>query len=229
MSKSFTGDQFWAGLTEDQKIDAVVTGHATLKQMSEGLLDGSERLRAVCRECLAETSPSFENLPLEAHEAKPAIPADQLISPPLVRSTAANETADLAKQRFGLPPGFEPRAHRFGRTVLLELNVYRLPDGQEFIVSFPKGTLASRRHLYALLTTEQYLNRERGSVYVRTDGRIFNYAVDTGNASRELFDTGYSMADLERTGHYAPPLKPRRKKRQQKPAHAKARHASAKS
>jgi hypothetical protein len=69
----------------------------------------------------------------------------------------------------------------------------------------------------------------RGSVYVRTDGRIFNYAIDTGNASRELFDTGYSMADLERTGHYAPTLKRRKKQRGQNPTHLKARSASAKS
>jgi len=229
MSKTFTGDQFWAEMTEGQKIDAVVKGHATLKQMSEGLLDGSEKLRAVCRECLADTSPSFENLPIDAHETEPTTPADQFINPPPVPNRALHETADPAKQRFGLPQGFEPRAQRYGRTVLLELNVYRLPDGQEFIVSLPKGTFASRRHLYALLTAEQYLNRERGSVYVRTDGRIFNYAVDTGNSSRELFDTGYSMADLERTGRYAPQLKPRKKKRQPKSTHLKARHASAKS
>src|ERR1044072_5489141 len=118
MSKSFTGDQFWAELTEGQKIDAVVTGHATLKQMSEGLLDGSERLRAVCRECLADTGPSFDNLPIDAHETKPTSPADQVINRPPLPHTASNETAD-PKQRFGLPQGFEPRVQRYRRTVLL--------------------------------------------------------------------------------------------------------------
>jgi hypothetical protein len=222
MSKSFTGDQFWAELTEGQKIDAVVTGHATLKQMSEGLLDGSERLRTVCRECLAETSPSFENLVVEVPHAANTNPESLDPAAP-ARTTDNDSVRELVKQRFGLPQGFVPRLHRYGRTVLLELNVYRLPDGQEFIVSFPKGTLGSRRHLYALLTVQQYLKGERGSLYVRTDGRIFNYAIDTGNPARELFDTGYAIADLERTGRYAPALKRRQKKRRPKTTHLKAR------
>jgi hypothetical protein len=228
MSNSFTGDQFWAEMTEGQKIDAVVTGHATLKQMSEGLLDGSERLRAVCRECLAETSPSFENLHVTVHETKANAPEQTVLTAPAPQKIS-EPNPEVSKQRFGLPAGFELRAQGYRRTVLLELNVYRLPDGQEFIVSPPKGTLASRRHLYALLTTEQYLNGARGSVYVRTDGRIFNYSIDTGNAARELFDTGYSMAELERTGHYAPPLKRRKMQRGQNTTHLKARPASAKS
>lgn len=227
MLKSFTGDQFWAELTEGQKIEAVVSGHATLNQMSEGLLDGSERLRTVCRECLAETSPSFENLLVDV-ETPPAETESSLEA--TVSQQPAQEIAhDIVKQRFGLPPGFVPRLHRYGRTVLLELNVYRLPDGQEFIVSLPKGTLGSRRHLYSLLTAQQFAKGERSSVYVRTDGRIFNYAIDTGNSARELFDTGYSLADLERTGHYAPVLKRRQKKRRPKTTQPKARHASAKS
>jgi hypothetical protein len=228
MSNSFTGDQFWAELTEGQKIDAVVTGHATLKQMSEGLLDGSERLRAVCRECLAEIPSSFENLPDTVHETK-ALASEIAVPSAPGQPQPAGSSHEAPKQRCGLPAGFELHAPRFRRTVLLELNVYRLPDGQEFIVSFPKGTLASRRHLYALLTNEQYLKGVRGSVYVRTDGRIFNYAIDTGDTSRELFDTGYSMADLERTGHYAPTLKRRKKKQGQNSTHLKARSASAKS
>ena len=58
MSKSI-GDQVWAEMTEGQKVEAVFAGHATLKQMSEGLLDGSEQLRNACREYLAETDASF--------------------------------------------------------------------------------------------------------------------------------------------------------------------------
>src|SRR5882762_10083165 len=64
MSKSI-GDQVWAEMTEGQKVEAVFAGHATLKQMSEGLLDGSDQLRKACGEYLTETSASFENLPTD--------------------------------------------------------------------------------------------------------------------------------------------------------------------
>jgi hypothetical protein len=57
--------------------------------------------------------------------------------------------------------------------------------------------------LYALLTLEQFKDGGRGSVYVRTDGRIFDYSVDHADPSRDLFDTGYTIYDLERTGRYA--------------------------
>jgi hypothetical protein len=72
--------------------------------------------------------------------------------------------------------------------------------------------------LYALLTSEQYMDGRRGSVYVRTDGRIFDYSVDTANPSGELFDTGYTIHDLERTGRYAPELRRRTKKKKKKRA-----------
>lgn len=107
-----------------------------------------------------------------------------------------------AKHRLGLPQGFVSRLGRYGRTVLLEQNVYRLPNGEELIPQPPVGTLGGRRHTYALLTAEQYEQGKRGSVYIRTDGRIFDYAVDHGNPDRELFDTGFSIHDLERTGRY---------------------------
>ncbi len=118
----------------------------------------------------------------------------------------------LTKQRFGLPEGFVPRLQRYGRSVLLESNIYRLPNGQEFIPCHPTGTLGTHRHLYALLTSEQYLDGKRGSVYIRTDGRIFDYSIDHGNASGDLFDTGYTIYELERTGRYAPERR-RKKKR----------------
>jgi hypothetical protein len=111
-----------------------------------------------------------------------------------------------------LPQGFEHRAHAYGRTVLLDLNLYRLPDGQEFIPCRPTGTLGASRHQYALLTTEQYLKSRRGSVYVRPDGKIFDYSTDNHIPQSEIFDTGYTIADLERTGRYAPEPKRRRKK-----------------
>ena len=217
MSKSIIGDQFWAEMTEGQKVDAVFAGHATLNQMSEGLLDGSDQLRNACREYLAETSPSFENLPLDPDEpGHPEVQTSRQAEspPPRITKTRIRLTHETCKHRFGLPEGFVPRLQRYGRSVLLELNVYRLPNGQEFIPARPRGTLGARRHLYALLTSEQYLKGKRGSVYVRTDGKIFDYSVDTKIRLREIFDTGYTIADLERTGQYAPEPRRRKKKRQ---------------
>lgn len=238
MSKLIIDDQFWAEMADDRKIDAVVTGQATLKQMSEGLLDGSDQLRTVCQEYLADTSLSFEELPLDPHE-----PSHQEISPDKLPHSETSESElpqaetnkpltesahHSAKQRFGLPDGFLPRLHRYGRTVLIERNVYRLPNGREFIPTIPTGTLGSRRHRYSLLTSEQYSQATRGSVYVRTDGKIFDYSVDTRIPMREMFDTGYTIADLERTGGYAPELRRRRKKRPQAKAKpTKAKHAAA--
>jgi hypothetical protein len=88
--------------------------------------------------------------------------------------------------------------------VLLEDNVYSLPGGQEFIPGSPSGTLGQLHHSYALLTVEQFVGGRRGSVYVRTDGRIFDYSVDHLDPVRDVFDTGYTIYDLERTGRYAP-------------------------
>ena len=221
MSKSIIGDQLWAKMTEGQKVEAVLTGHATLKQMSEGLLDGSEKLRNACREFLADTDPSFENLPVDPEQ--PSSPdettsASQGIgfSQRQITKTRTRSPAATVKPRFGLPEGFVPRLQRYGRSVLLELNLYRLPNGREFIPVHPSGTLGKRRHLYALLTSEQYMDGKRGSVYVRTDGRIFDYSIDTANPLGDLFDTGYTIYDLERTGQYAPELRRRKKKKKSK-------------
>jgi hypothetical protein len=226
MSKSIIGDEFWAEMTEGQKLDAVFTGHATLKQMSEGLLDGSEQLRQACRECLTDTGPSFENLPVNPEQQSnpdETTGASQTAAFGRRRTkTRTRNPAQTFKQRFGLPEGFVPRLQRYGRGVLLELNVYRLPSGREFIPASPSGTLGARRHLYALLTEQQYLKRKRGSVYIRTDGRIFDYSVDTANPASDLFDTGYTIYDLERTGRYAPELRRGRKKRRTKVKRAAA-------
>jgi hypothetical protein len=214
MSKSIIGDEFWAEMTEGQKVETVFTGHATLKQMSEGLLDGSEKLRDACREFLAETGPSFENLALDSEQPGSTDNLPFAVSQNRRRPKAkVRQAAQTFKQRFGLPQGFVPRLQRYGRSVLLELNVYQLPNGQEFIPAHPRGTLGTRAHLYALLTNEQYLNRKRGSVYIRTDGRIFDYSVDSNSASGDLFDTGYTIYDLERTGRYAPDLRRGKKKK----------------
>ena len=225
MSKAIIGDHLWAELTEDKKIDAVLKGHATLKQMSEGLLDGSEELRRVCQDSLAHLAPSFENLPggyesaAEQHFSNETSSANRKRRP---ARKAKRAQASGTKQRFGLPKGFVPRLQRFGRGVLLELNVYRLPSGQEYIPAHPVGTLGTRQHLYALLTSEQYLSGKRGSVYVRSDGRIFDYSVDA-NPVGDFFDTGYTIYDLERTGQYASP--PRKKRKKSQPA--KYRRAAA--
>jgi hypothetical protein len=118
------------------------------------------------------------------------------------------------KPRFGLPDGFIPRFHRYGRLVLLEENIYALPDGKEFVPCSPTGTLASGRHLYALLTVSQFERGERGSVFIRLDGRIFDYSTVADDPEREIFDTGYTIQDLERTGRYASPfLSPANKRR----------------
>ena len=236
MSKSI-GDQVWAEMTEGQKVEAVFAGHATLKQMSEGLLDGSDQLRNACREYLAETSASFENLPIDPTDpitsnedralehSNNSTPTE---SHPR-RITKTRITHEALKQRFGLPEGFVPRLQRYARSVLLELNVYRLPNGQEFIPGRPSGTLGARRHLYALQTEEQYLKGKRGSVYVRTDGKILDYSVDTRIPLGDIFDTGYTIADLERTGRYAPDLRRRRKKKRHpgKKGEAKVKRAAA--
>lgn len=219
MSIGSIGDHLWAEMTDGQKVDAVYRGQATLKQMSEGLLDGSEELRNACREFLAHTDPSFENLAvddghLDSLAEALALAAQNLGSKARPTNKPNSPSAKAtSKQRFGLPQGFVPRLQRYGRAVLIELNVYRLPDGQEFIPCHPTGTLGTRHHLYALLTAEQYLKGKRGSVYVRNDGRIFDYSADSA-MSGDLFDTGYTIYDLERTGRYAPTPRPKRKKRQ---------------
>jgi hypothetical protein len=219
MSKSIVGDQVWAELTEGQKVEAVLTGRATLKQMSDGLLDGSDQLRDACRKFLAGAGPSFENLPVDPEQQNRP---NELTSTslnavfPQRRISRARTRTPPPAQRFGLPEGFVPRLQRYGRSVLLELNIYRLPNGKEFIPCHPTGTLGTRHHLYALLTSEQYMDGRRGSVYVRTDGRIFDYSVDTANPAGELFDTGYTIHELERTGRYAPELRRRTKKKKTK-------------
>jgi len=123
------------------------------------------------------------------------------------------------KHRFGLPSGFVSRLNRYGRTVLFEDNVYRLPNGLEFIPQPPSGPLGFPNHQYALVSLEQFESGKRGSVYVHTDGRIFDYSFDHSLAERELFDTGFTIHDLERTGAYAPPTTLRaRRLRQRAPA-----------
>ncbi|HEY8225758.1 MAG TPA: hypothetical protein VIG25_10800 [Pyrinomonadaceae bacterium] len=102
-----------------------------------------------------------------------------------------------------MPTDFIPRFQRHGRSVLLEENIYSLPDGKEFVPCSPTGTLAGNRHLYALLTVSQFERGQRGSVFIRLDGRVFDYSIDQQDPAREIFDTGYTIQDLQRTGRYA--------------------------
>ena len=78
-----------------------------------------------------------------------------------------------------------------------------MPDGKEFVPDHPTGTLAGSRHLYALLSVAQFEHGARGSVFIRLDGRIFDYSTVADDPEREMFDTGYTIHDLERTGRYA--------------------------
>ncbi|MDQ2937003.1 MAG: hypothetical protein M3R67_05785 [Acidobacteriota bacterium] len=219
MSKAIIADHFWSEMSEGQRVEAVLKGQATLQQMSEGLLYGSQELRSACQDSLAHTDLSFENLPVEPNgiDSTETVPAPK--NKVLRRRRAAKPKTPTfgatIKHRFGLPKDFIPRLQRFGRTVLLERNLYRLPNGQEFLPCLPAGTLGTQRHLYALLTVEQYLKGKRGSVYVRTDGRVFDYSVDAALPLADIFDTGYTICDLERTGQYAPSPRRRRKKNPQ--------------
>jgi hypothetical protein len=204
MSESLVGEQSWERMTESEKAEAVRQGHATLKQMMQGLLDGPERLRRACRDFLAHTG-SFEDIPIANASQPPNLQKNDRNTQRSARKHSSNHRSGkrLPKQRFGLPDGFVPRMQRYGRSILLAENIYRLPNGLEFIPCYPTSILGRLHHLYALLTEKQYQRNQRGSVYVRTDGRIFDYSVDHVNPEREMFDTGYTMHDLERTGRYA--------------------------
>ncbi|MGI8896992.1 MAG: hypothetical protein ACR2IB_01240 [Pyrinomonadaceae bacterium] len=210
MSKSIIGEKMWAEGTEVQKAETVRSGRATLKQLAEGLLAGSDELRSACREHLAHTDASLEDISLDpnawknrSEETDPRL-RDKVLKKRSPSKRKKQVLARKPKPRFGLPEGFTPRLQQHGRSVLLEDNVYSLPSGQEFIPRYPTGTLGKLRHLYALLTVEQFEGGRRGSVYVRTDGRIFDYSVNHADPSRDMFDTGYTIHNLERTGRYAP-------------------------
>src|SRR6266576_4264453 len=224
MSKASIGDHFLDDMTEGQEVDAV-SKVLTISNLSEDLPDGLETLRIAYQEFLTEThhpaqaatanyselgntgsvepGAGPQNRSAELNEDRVAQSKTAVLKRRPKKKPKIRNSRRPARQRFGLPEGFVPRMQRFGRGILLELNVYRLPNGQEFIPSSPTGTLGSR-HLYALLTAEQYLDSKRGSVYVRSDGRIFDYSLVSPNPLGDMFDTGYTIHNLERTGQYAP-------------------------
>ncbi len=237
MSEEIIGDYLWAEMTDAQRLNAVLKGGATLKQISEGLLDGSDALRDACQHFLAHSGWVLENSQSEtgveaeverlnklAEELTEAA-RKQKVQVHHETSRTRRAVTHSTKQRFGLPEGFVPRLQRYGRAVLLELNIYRLPDGREFIPRRPSGTLGGRQHVYALVSSEQHLQEKRGSVYVRSDGRVFDYSVDRQDPDTDLFDTGYTIYDLERTGRYAPT--PRRRRTRKKSQAPKVRRAAA--
>jgi hypothetical protein len=211
MLESIIGDDSWNRMTEAEKTAVVVQGRATLRHLTEGLLDGPEQLRNACRDFLINTGTTLEGLPTKSPPAlrrtrqrKSASRSSSKTSRP-VKIRTRRSRIRTSKQRFGLPNGFVPRLQRYGRMILLEDNVYRLPNGQEFVPGHPTGTLGRIEHLYALLTMEQHEKGRRGSVYIRTDGRIFDYSFDQAHPEREIFETGYTIQDLERTGRYTSP------------------------
>jgi hypothetical protein len=225
MSKAIIGDQLGAEMTGSQEIDAVPGGQATLKQMSEGLPDRPEELGRASQDSQALTDPPVETLPVQPERetlSERTTAPTQETRARRVKKPKKQTSPTAIKQRFGLPEGFAPSWQRSGQSVLLESNVYRLPNGQEFIASRPVGTLGARQHLYALLTSEQYLSGRRGSIYVRLDGRIFDYSVDRADPAGDIFDTGYTIYDLERTGRYAPVQRKKRKSQLIKHARAAA-------
>jgi hypothetical protein len=200
-------EQLWESMTAAEKVQAVRQGQATLEQMRQAVLDGPEDLRQACWEALADRT--NEHIRLALTESQPKR-EKQKLGKPLTNQPRKNGGPGkmLPKQRFGLPEGFIPRPQREHTNILIADNIYRLPNGTEVIPCHPTGTLGRQHHLYALVTIEQYQNGARGSTYVRTDGRIFDYSVDDVSSGRELFDTGYTMNDLARTGSYADTLKP---------------------
>jgi hypothetical protein len=208
MSESIIGDDSWNRMTEAEKTAVVVQGRATLRHLTEGLLDGPEQLRNACREVLISTGTALEGLPINGQptvrrprQRKSTRRSSSKTSRP-VKVRTRRSRIRISKQRFGLPNGFVPRLQRYGRMILLEGNVYRLPNGQEFVPGHPTGTLGRIEHLYALLTMEQHEKGKRGSVYIRTDGKIFDYSFDQADPEREIFETAYTIQDLERTGRY---------------------------
>lgn len=192
-------------MTEAEKMQAVSRGEATVEQMRQGVLDGPDSLRQLCWKALAHQD--LTNLsPGLAKEQPPALKPSK---PKGQRKN--NKPGTLQpKQRFGLPKGFIPRPQREQTNILIANNVYRMPNGSEVVPCPPTGTLGRLHHLYALLTVEQYQNGAKGSTYVRTDGRIFDYSVDDVASGREMFDTGLTVRDLERTGSYVITLKNKR-------------------
>jgi len=204
MSNAIIGDKAWKLLTKVQKTEVVRRGSATLRQLTQGLLDGPVELRTACRDALIHTGTSLKELP-RSFSSEPGALANHPKKP-------IHKKAQTIKSKSGLPGTFSPLAQRGVRRLLLD-NIYRLSDGREFIPVNPSGALGGLAHQYALLTLEQYQQGRRGSIYIRSDGRIFDYSRLGADPLMDFFDTGFTMADLERTGLYATQVEPKGKRK----------------
>ena len=231
MSELIIGDESWNRMTEAEKTEVVRGGRATLRQLTQGLLDGPAQLRDACHNYLVHTGTELQELPLAGSSTDQQLEA--LISysrstVPLVPRLKGRLGHNNRRRSFALPDGFSPKLQRHGRAILLEENIYRLPDNREFVPAHPTGPLGAGHHLYALLTVAQQQAGRRGSVYIRNDGRIFDYSFDTRDPERDLFDTGYTIYDLERTGRYAAPLRKRKLNQARKSKRSRSRKVKAK-
>ncbi len=202
MSNAIIGDKAWKLLTEVQKTEVVHRGDATLRQLTQGLLDGPVELRSACRDALIHTGTGLEEL---RRSTEPESPARH-------PKKTTRKKAQSLKSKSGLPGNFRPMAQRGGRRLLPD-NIYRLSDGREFVPVNPSGALGGLAHQYALLTVEQYQQGGRGSIYIRVDGRIFDYSQLGSDPLMDLFDTGFTIVDLERTGGYATQVEPKGKRK----------------
>jgi hypothetical protein len=115
MSKLATSDSLWAEMSEAQRIETVREGRATLKEMVEGLLDGSDKLREACREFLARTDASFKELQIETDEEQqlePDVQAERAEEETISDYTHAAMMDPARKRRQGLPKGYVPKVYR---------------------------------------------------------------------------------------------------------------------
>ena len=104
-------------MTPAQRSEAVRSGNATLRQMVEGLLDGPDELQLVCREFLARTDASLNELNCESAQLS------RLDKQPLhyevevghdnqAASSDRKPTRANKRRRLGLPRGYAPPLHR---------------------------------------------------------------------------------------------------------------------
>jgi hypothetical protein len=119
MSKSATHDSLWAEMSEAQRVESVLAGRATLKEIVARLLDGHDKLREACQEFLTHTDGSFEKLKIQTQSAhSPVIPEEFIdesgpVTEDLNPEYPGGELIDsVRKRRLGLPKGYVPRVYR---------------------------------------------------------------------------------------------------------------------
>lgn len=120
MSKSAINGYPWAEMSEAQKIESVFTGRATLKQMVEGLLDGSDKLREACRISLSHSDVCLkpgrlvDTIDSEQHELSEPNPNQEGETSEESMTVAAHGMVmeGARKRRQGLPEGYVPRLYK---------------------------------------------------------------------------------------------------------------------